>query len=251
MSMPLDKTLAFLLEVIRIFRPVQRQWIVRVFVIAGLPLVTFRFWQPWVERWLEMEFGLNLSYTAAPGWVLLGVGVLFHVVNLYLERQSKKEPTFKEDRDNLMFSLGGGMTCGYSVEQLRKGPATPFNFGGHLPIKVYLKGRKLFADVEVFPGAGLPPIKIIGNKLSGLPPNWDSNKNESALEIVNQNFVPVYQFIYKNDGHVVLNGVFPFPSGVVLADAGKMVINPTMPAKLSLARLFKYPSWKYPAVYET
>lgn len=84
-----------------------------------------------------------------------------------------------------------------------------------------------------------------------MPHNWDSNKNENALEVVNEAGAPIYQLIYKRDGHIVVNGAFPFPGGLVLADEQRMVMNPSLPAKLELKRIFKYPSWKYPAEYET
>jgi len=244
-------TLDFLIEVIRILRPDKRKWIVRIFVVAGISIISPKFWVPWVEAYLEKEFSLDLSYSSLPGWSFIAIGVFLHMFNMWQVKEAKKEPTFREKTDFLNFSLGGGATCRYSSEQLRKQPNYPFDLGGHVPIKVYVEGKKLYADVEVFGGAGLPPIKIIKNVLFDLPHNWDSNKSDSALEVVDENSVPVYQLIYKRDEHIILNGIFPFLGGLVLADDKEMVVNPCLPAKLELKRIFKYPSWKYPAVYET
>jgi hypothetical protein len=241
----------FLLEILRIFKPDQRKWIVRIFITSGIGLISSKFWQPWVEAILEKEFGIDLSYTSVPGWILISIGLLLYIFNTWQDKEAHKEPTFKEEHDSLKFSLGGGMTCGYSIEQLRKQTNSPFNFGGHIPILVYAKKNKLYADVEVFSESGLPPIKIKNNVLSGLPHNWDSNKNENALEIVNEHQQPIYQLIYKHDGHIVINGVFPFPGGVIVANNKHMTMNPSLPYELALERIFKYPSWKYPAVYET
>ncbi len=224
---------------------------VRIFVSAGISIISSKFWMPWVEAYLEKEFTLDLSYSSMPGWTFIAIGVFLHMFNMWQAKEAKKEPTFKDKHDFVIFSLGGGATCRYSSEQLSKQPNYPFDLGGHVPIKVYMEGKILYADVEVFGEAGLPPIKIKKNVLFDLPHNWDSNKSESALEVVDENSVPVYQLIYKRDGHIILNGIFPFPGGLVLADDKEMVVNPRLPANLVLRRIFKYPSWKYPAVYET
>lgn len=249
--MKYKQTLDFILDIIRIFKPDHRKWMVRIFVISGIPLVSSSFIQSLIETALEKQFDVDLGFTTVPGWILISIGLCIYFFNSYQEKQTLKEPTFREEHKRLNFSLGGGITCGYTKEQLKRGPNAPFNFGGHLPIQVYVEGGKLYADVEVFSESGLPPIKITKNVLSGLPHNWDTNKNENALEVVNEAGAPIYQLIYKRDGHIVVNGVFPFPGGLVLADEQHMVMNPSLPAKLELKRIFKYPSWKYPAEYET
>jgi len=249
--MRLKMILDFLLEVIRILKPDQRKWIVRIFIVAGISSISSKLWVPWIEAYLKKEFSLDLSYSSLPGWIFITIGIFFHIFNRWQVKEAKKEPMFREKHDYLSFSLGGGATCRYSNEQLRKQANYPFDLGGHIPIKVYVEGKKLYADVEIFGGSGLPPIKIRRNVLSDLPHNWDSNKSENALEIVDENRVPAYQLIYKRDDHIILNGIFPFPGGLVLADNKEMVVNPCLPVKLELKRIFKYPSWKYPAVYET
>ncbi len=247
----MKQILDFLLEVIRIFKPDQRKWIVRTFIVSGIGMISSPFWQTWIEALLEKELGLNFSYTTLPGWILIAIGVLFHLFNIWQEKQSEKAPTFDQKHETLNFSLGGGITCGYSEEQLRKQPNEPFQLGGHVPIKVYLEKDKLYGDVEIFSQSGMPPITITKNCISGLPHDWDVNKNEKALEVVDKNKNPVYQLIYKNDGHIVLNGIFPFPGGVVVADENGMIMNPSLPYTLILQRIFKYPAWKYPAKLET
>ncbi|MGX5835090.1 FKBP-type peptidyl-prolyl cis-trans isomerase [Aeromonas piscicola] len=246
--MKLKVFLDFFLEVIRIFKPDQRKWLVRTFVLAGISMVSSKFWQPWVEAILEQKLNIDLSYASVPGWALIVIGLVIHGFNVYQDKASKKEPTFKDEHDSLTFSLGGGIMCSYSKEQLKK-PNAPFNLGGHLPIKVYVEKNKLYADVDVYSGSSLPPIKISKNVLSGVPPSWDVNKSEKALEVVNAENQPVYQLIYKNDGHIIINGIFPFPGGLVLADDTHISLNPQTPVTLELSPIFKYPSWKYPSVY--
>jgi len=212
--------------------------------------VSIIFW-PWIEALLEKEIGLDLSYTAVPGWILISIGLVIYLFNHWQEKQLGKSPTFSQKHKSLNFSLGNGMTCGYSIEQLRNQANTPFNLGGHVPVSVYVNDDKLYGDVEIFSQSGLPPIKIIKNSLSGLPHNWDMNKNESAMEVVDEHHIPVYQLIYKHDGHIILNGIFPFPGGLVVADDSGMSMNPQLPYVLQIKRIFKYPAWKYPAEYET
>ncbi len=143
------------------------------------------------------------------------------------------------------------MTYGYSVEQLIKQPKKPFHLGGHVPIKVYVEKDKLYCDVEIFAQSGMPPIKISKNSISGLPHDWDVNKNEKALKVVNSKNNSVHQLIYKSNGHIILNAIFPFPGVLVVADESGMVMNPELPYTMRLNRIFKYPAWKYPAKYET
>lgn len=224
---------------------------VKIFVIAGIPLVSSSFIQSLIEAAFEKQFEIDFGFTSIPGWILIFIGITIYIFNNYQEKQTYRAPTFREEHNSLIFSLGGGITCSYSKEQLKKGPNSPFSLGGHLPIQVYVENDKLYADVEVYSKSGLPPIKITKNVLTGLPENWDSNKNENALEVINESGSPAYQLIYKRDGHIIVNGIFPFPGGLVLADEKQMIINPSLPAKLELKRIFKYPSWKYPAEYET
>ena len=70
------------------------------------------------------------------------------------------------------------------------------------------------------------------------------------MEIVNQNKIPIYQFFYKTLSHIVMNGIFPYPGGFILANENGAIQNPTLPTTFKLKRIFKYPSWKYPGEYE-
>lgn len=246
--MKLKMCLEFALEVIRMFKPDHRKWVVRIFVLSGISMISPPFWQPWLEIYLEEELNIDLSVASTPGWIFIVIGLAIYIFNIYQEKESKKEPMFKDEHDSLTFSLGGGIECSYSKEQLKK-PNAPFNLGGHLPIKVYVEKKKLYADVDIYSGSTFPPIKILKNVLSGVPPSWDVNKSDRALEVVNAEGKPIYQLIYKTDGHIIINGIFPFPGGLVLADDIHMAINPQEPISLELSPIFKYPAWKYPSAY--
>jgi hypothetical protein len=162
-----------------------------------------------------------------------------------------EEPTFSEAVDKVSFSLGeGGITDITDISRLKEQPREPFNFGGFKPVKIYISNDKIYADVEIYGGSNLPPIQIKRNKLMNKPPHWDFNSNRNALEIVNEKQIPIYQFIYKTPSHIVFNGIFPFPDGLILASEKGVVLNPTLPTTFELKRIFKYPSWQYPGEYE-
>ncbi len=162
-----------------------------------------------------------------------------------------KTPRFSEKVEEVIFSLGErGISVGYRISDLEKTPKEPFMLNHFSPVKVYVRGGEPYADVKIYGGSGLPPIEIKNNQLLNKPPEWDFNSNERALEIVDQNYRPIYQFFYKSPSHIVLNGIFPFPGGLILANENGTLINPYLPVTFSLKRIFKYPSWKYPGILD-
>lgn len=169
------------------------------------------------------------------------------------EQQSPdlEEPTFREKTEVVKFSLGGGgITVGYRPSDLETQPREPFDFAGFKPVRLYVKDGKLRADVTVFGGPGEPSIEVRGNEFVVRPTGWDRNSNKTALEIVNQSRVPVFQLIHKSSSHIVVNGIFPYPGGLILANEDRTILNPTLPTAFRLKRIFKYPAWQYPGYYD-
>jgi len=160
---------------------------------------------------------------------------------------------FSEKAEKVSFSLGErGIAVGYKIADLEKSLREPFNLNNFSPAKVYARSGIFYADVKVFGGSGAPPIEIKNNQLLNKPPNWDFNSNDKAIEIVNEDYLPLYQFYYKSPSHIVVNGVFPFPGGLILADENRSVMTTSVPVTVSikLKRIFKYPSWKYPGQFD-
>ena len=97
-------------------------------------------------------------------------------------------------------------------------------------------------------------------------PGWDWNQNERALEIVNDQLLPVFQLMFDQPSHIVVNGVFPInPHELMVADrcfhapdvpgSIRFVPVPDLPSvvrmpTLSCKRIFKYAAWRYPGTYE-
>ena len=160
-----------------------------------------------------------------------------------------KQPRFSEKMEKVTITIGScSMT--QKIERLQKEAFYPLNMGGFKPVKFYVQGDMPYSDVAVYGGSGIPPIEIRHNQLINRPPNWDFNSNEKALEIVDQNNNPLYQLFYKTPYHIVINGIFPFPGGLLLATETGISINPTLPTKFGLKRIFKYPSWKFPGEFD-
>jgi len=164
-----------------------------------------------------------------------------------------KEPTFSEAIEEFNVSFGEkGIPCSWSIDgPLNKNRAYPFTVNDYSPVEIYLKNGILFADVKVYGGYGFPAIEIKQNKLFNKPASWDFNSNDKALEVVDQNQNPIYQFYYKTPSHIIINGVFPYEGGIILAGENGVVTNLTLPATFKLKRIFKYPAWQHPGEYES
>jgi hypothetical protein len=90
--------------------------------------------------------------------------------------------------------------------------------------------RKPLVDTKVY-SAELGLAEIRDNQLVTKPKNWDSNSNERAIEIVNENKIPVFQLVLSASNQIDIDAVF---------SEGQSKSGWT------LERLFKYPSQDHP-----
>ena len=171
---------------------------------------------------------------------------------------------FREKVESVEFSLGArGMT--YHLPALPNAVATKFIFRSLLGerIKFAMDSThddiRLSCDLEFVPKFGFPPLKLERNTISGRPREWDLNRNDKALEVVNEKQVPILQIYYKDGAHIVLNGVFPGEHGIVIAtesgtqvmnDAGFKATYPDGVVPVNVRRLFKYPAFKHPGQFD-
>ena len=164
-------------------------------------------------------------------------------------------PSFHEKTDAEMFNFAfgeHGMFTSQSIGWIRKHTYQPFLFGGYAPVTVTMKGDKLLFNFKVWGGEGKPPIEVKNNDFTvRVPMGWDRNSSANALEVVNANGAPVFQMIRKNATDIVVSGVFPTPSGFLLAGPEGAITGakPEQISNFHLKPLFKYPSWKYPGQY--
>jgi hypothetical protein len=188
--------------------------------------------------------------------VTIGLAVTLYSQQYLLYRRPPQvkleEPTFREKVEEVSFWLGG-MGSGFTIADLEKKAQSPFNLSGFHPFHVYVENGKLFADVKVYGGANLPPIEVLHNEFVVRPPDWDRNSNSTAMEVVNERRFPVFQLIYETPSRIRVNGIFPFPGGLILAtgDRSEVYMGKIPPISFPLKRIFRYPSWKYPGQYET
>ena len=164
---------------------------------------------------------------------------------------------FQEKIEHVVITVGGiniGLDHGNLSRDTSKRQQHMFVFGGSEPIVPYVENGRLFCDVEFFSKFGIPPIKLEHNILSGKPEGWDWNQNDRAIEVVNEKLVPVFQMYWKDDNHIVFNGVFPTMSGLLLCSEGhtEMLgdravkrLFPSGVIPVNIKRIFKYPSYKF------
>lgn len=118
---------------------------------------------------------------------------------------------------------------------------------------MYVENDKLYADFKLYGGHSEPPIEIKHNEFTIRRAGWDKNYNRDALEFVDEEYKPIFQLIYKTDTYIIINGIFSFPGGVILAGKGGTEVisdealknNPDLLKDFVPKRIFKYPSSKY------
>lgn len=180
---------------------------------------------------------------------------------------SATTPRFSEKFDKLFISAGGNTVALPNTEGARANLLTlktaggiqfwttrrsePMTAGGDTPVIVYIKNGNLAIDAEVFAGEMEPPMHVRNNELSDRPARWDKNTdNEHALEIVNENTLPVLQIIYSDEARATIKGVFVNQKVAAIIDDEIRGVSKREVVRYPIKRLFKYPSWKYPGVFE-
>jgi hypothetical protein len=165
---------------------------------------------------------------------------------------SLPQPTFQEESEEISFSLGElGFTDTQRISNLKKGPHTPFYLEGYAPVILSIKGGVLLYDIKFWGGPGKPPIEVKNNKFTVRVPNWDRNFNANAFEVVDSKNIPILQVIRKTATHIIVNGIFPLPDGLLLPAGpnGAIMGVRAVPPDFMLQPIFRYPSWKYLGQY--
>lgn len=160
-------------------------------------------------------------------------------------------PAFREKAGNIVITVGGN-TMDFAVAVFRSGPVYPLGLGQYRPITLKLVKEKLLFSFRLWSKEGSPPVEVDDNEIKLNVPGWDWNYTANALEIVNENGIPVFQMIKKGPRRLTFNGVFFGPGGVLLlSDNGlKFVGDPVVVPITKLPKpIFKYPAWKYPGKF--
>lgn len=78
--------------------PEQRKWIVRVLVLAGLPMLSAPLWEPYLNAALAKSFDVSVTTpNAMVGGILLALGIMGAIANVVLDRKDKRIAVSQED----------------------------------------------------------------------------------------------------------------------------------------------------------
>jgi hypothetical protein len=159
-------------------------------------------------------------------------------------------PELPDGCNEIYLSLGNGIESYERVDWLRNPTNRPsfFTWNGITPFDGYVKNNRFYVDfdIPVHEPNTSKVIKIRNMKIdpTQIPPEWDVNYSSNALEIVNEDNVPLCQVYYKNPFEVNINGIFIFNGSCIAFGKNGMRgfgFNEN-PASLDLKPLFKYPA---------
>lgn len=141
----------------------------------------------------------------------------------------------------------GTNTSSISAETLKK--QVPFEqllsiyLPGTIPLSMYLdkKGR-LRVSTTLFDAAGNIAAKVKDNDFAVVHPGWETNWDDTAFEMVDENKIPIFQIELKPGNLVRIRGFFRTSTGelVVSSDDG-MIRNPKPHSVRRSQRIFQYP----------
>jgi len=149
-----------------------------------------------------------------------------------------KEPTFSEEDGPFTVVFSSGVLH-FGKDQKE---ADLLSIEGKPVAKAFVENNKLYVDAILSDGLGGPPVELKHNRLTFRNQRWDRNYDDSALEIVTNDLVPIFQLVYRNPRTVVVRGIFIIQNKVIVADENRVMIDPPSPVNAAFKRIFKYPS---------
>lgn len=84
----MEKFFNFLLDLIKIIKPEHRKWVVKVFILAGISMLTYKVWQPYLDLVTGIKPSITIDVTA---WVLIIIGISLFLLNRYDERHARQQ----------------------------------------------------------------------------------------------------------------------------------------------------------------
>lgn len=184
--------------------------------------------------------------------IWMGAVILFlmfgSVYSAFMEKQSPI-PTFQRVAPKAL----PGATISFGATFLGEHPFTIR--GREPPFHVYEENGRVFCDVNTYSVGSEEIIEIKHNVIKSVPHGWDSNSNDKGMEIVNEDWQPVFQMYYETPTHLRIQGIIVAMPMVFLARGNDLrffaFTSPDLPsaiANFKLNRLFKYPSSVFPGV---
>jgi hypothetical protein len=167
---------------------------------------------------------------------------------------------FREATTELIHVRIGGYDTSNKKDWLKNGNLMrPLVIGPehYVPISVGIdKNGKLLLNCELIGGDQSNPfrIKIMNNVFDVASGFVQKNYNKTALEIADDNGVPLLQVIQIDKNQLAINGVFMLGTSegkpvMAWAWGNRYTVGITPPSGFALKPIFKYPSWKYLGQY--
>lgn len=173
-----------------------------------------------------------------------------------INNEKVEQPVFHEKVKNVYIHWGqNGITTVTSTEIIRKSKSPgycPAKFGNFCPLRLLMKGNSLLFSFRVGSPDGQNSIEINKNNAFVVNmPGCDWNYSANALEIVNANKAPIFQFIKEGPSRIVINGFFLFQNELLILGRHGFSFEPIghVPRGFGLRPIFKYPAWKFPGKY--
>lgn len=198
----------------------------------------------WGYLLLVSSFCIVFGYWAwkAIGWIakhhrkirlvqILATGLLIVIIfitspyykDYFIKSDSSIEmPTFVNDSTQILVHYGTRANDYFwtqtTIGELKQKPSAPFSINGQQIFTVYIEQNKLYIDTVVFAGYGNQPVVIKNNAFSRKPDGWKIYQNSAALEILNENDIPVLILEYHSPYEITISGLFVTPMGICKVD---------------------------------
>jgi len=163
------------------------------------------------------------------------------------KKERVEQPALREKGKMVEFALGNAIAYQWTPKLL-KTSEQPIKLGGCTLVKLRLKGDLLIFSMKLRPPNGTTQLEIENNEFTINMPGCDWNYTANALEVVDQQGLPVFQMIRKSPVRIVIFGCFTCRGNVFFVGPDSMVENPIYPPG-HLSPIFKYPAWKFPGEY--
>jgi hypothetical protein len=158
------------------------------------------------------------------------------------------KPTFTEARRDFVL-IAGGSSHKYPVNKSSTAadPSRIKVFGETIPaLSAYVEDDRLFVDTQLYYARDKPPLQLVHNEVRNRPPEWDSNSDKTAIEIVDESKKPRFQLIYHDPHTVLLRGIFQFENrAVVLEEDKTRFLFGSGADEMETGPIFMYPSRLY------
>lgn len=145
-----------------------------------------------------------------------------------------------------------GDALGHGIESGTPTPFVTFRHGKDSlhALSLYETNGTLHADVNLMTRAAGAGFAMQSDVFEVYASGWDVNRNDRALEVVDENGTPIFQLIRLSRTHLTVQGVFrAFGLVTVFGPRGEFGTSPDhnfVPPHDLLPPIFRHPAWKYP-----